>query len=171
MWGPHVSTTLLSISNNRSHICHALSFQKHLLIICARRAKRASAQYHHLQFNAFAFYVTAWKYKRLTHWQATDKRSISRKSTSQRASRASELGNFSHENSYIFQCLSWYLKLIWHVSRFNTLLHLFIQCSFPFTHDMYYKRLTSYRHNTHIEIIYSMRARKIYALLHFKPAI
>ena len=51
---------------------------------------------HELQFNAFAFHITTWKYKRLTHWQATDKRSISRKYTCQRASRESELGIFSH---------------------------------------------------------------------------
>ena len=41
-WEINVSTMLLSNPNNRSHICHALSFQKHSLIICSsERSERA----------------------------------------------------------------------------------------------------------------------------------
>ena len=42
VWEINVSTTLLSIPNNRIYICYALSFQKHVLIICAsERSERA----------------------------------------------------------------------------------------------------------------------------------
>ena len=41
----------------------------------------------------------------------------------------------------------------------------------PVLMTWHYKRLTQATDKTHIEIIYSMRARKIYAFLHFKPAI
>ena len=42
VWEINVSTTLLSIQNNRSHICHALSFEKHLLTICASERSESS---------------------------------------------------------------------------------------------------------------------------------
>ena len=119
----------------------------------------------------------------LPHWNInnslTDKRSISRKSTCQRASRSSELGNYSHLQVPKLLYLSMfelviYLRIIlWHVSRL--LCYIYIHSlQFPFyilLMTWHYKRLTSYQQNTHIEIIYSMRARKIYAFLHFKPAI
>ena len=55
------------------------------------------------------------------------------------------------------------LKLTNNMTCFSvTLLHLYIQFSFPIiTHDTaLYKRLTSYRQNTHIEIIRYMRASR-----------
>ena len=55
------------------------------------------------------------------------------------------------------------LKLTNNVTCFSvTFLQLYIQFSFHIiTHDMaLYKRLTSYRQNTHIEIIYSIRASR-----------
>ena len=160
VWEINVSTTLLSILNNISHICHALSFQKHSLIICASERSKPSCILisQELQFNAFAFHISTWKYKRLTHWQATDKRSISRKYA--RSKRAWKFFAFiSTKNSYIFQCLSWYLRIIWHVSRL--LCYICAFNAYYYWHGtIHYKRLTSYRQNTHIEIIYSMRARK-----------
>ena len=197
------------------------------------RAKRASAQNHRvfnfisqeLQFNAFAFHITTWKYKRLTHWQATVKRSISRKCTiSERAWNFFAFISIKTPRppppppptqyylGYVYACSlplkappylrtgkqfsgrtlsrekypftgdlgnthavpptpEWggrakllylsmfelvYLRIIWCFSV--TLLHLCIQCILLIT--WHYKRLTSYRQNTYIEIIYSMRARK-----------
>ena len=46
VWEINVSTTLLSVPNNRSYICHALSFQKHLLIARASEASERSESSH-----------------------------------------------------------------------------------------------------------------------------
>ena len=123
----------------------------------------------YLQYNAFAFYIycvpNGCVIKRPTHWQATDKKkTISWKSACQRASRASELGNFFAFIRTKTAHLSMFeLKLTNNMTCFSvTLLHLYIQFGFPIiTHDTaLYKRLTSYRQNTHIEIIRYMRASR-----------
>ena len=66
------TATLLSIPNNRSHIFYALSFQKHSLREGGGSEPSCILISQELQFNAFAFHITTWKYKRPTH-QATNK--------------------------------------------------------------------------------------------------
>ena len=104
--------------------------------------------------------------------QATDKISLSRKSACQRAS----LDIFFAIISTKTPDLSFNVWV--GTYEYDTFLGFFVapvhSMRFPFyiilmTWD--YKQLTRYRQNTHIEIIYSMRARTIYAFLHFKPAI
>ena len=79
---------------------------------------------------------TAWKYERLTSYQL--KMNIKKIYIRVRANRANELGQFSHlytfQNSYFFQCLSWCLRILLNIVTCLsvTLLHLYIQCSFPF---------------------------------------
>ena len=63
-------------------------------------------------------------HKQLTHWQATDKRSRTRRST------WIFFRIYEYQNSYIFPCLSWY-KFTNNMTCFSvTLLHLYIHNSF-----------------------------------------
>ena len=92
--------------------------------------------------------------------------------------RASELGNFSHLYKVPkLQYLSMFeLVLTNNMTRFSvtyfvTSVH---SLQFPFyilLMTWHYKRITSYRQNTHIEIIYSVRARKIYENFEFLDEI
>ena len=79
-----------------------------------------------------------------------------RENLSVRVSRASELGNFrlyTFQNSYFFQCLSWYLRIL-SVCLSDTLLQNVLTFCAVFLYTWHYKRLTNCRQDTHIKIIY-----------------
>ena len=112
--------------------------------------------------------LTAWKNEQLTNKLPT--KDQYRNKLRVRASRGSELRKYSRlyisKLLLFFQCFSWYLRIliIWHVYWLHCYICTFNAVSLLYiTHDMawwHYKRLTSYRKNTRIEIIYSMRASR-----------
>ena len=93
----------------------------------------------YLQFNASAFYITTWKYKRLTHWQAIDKRSILRKIyVSAERARLGKFPLYKYQKLLSFNVwVGTYTNNITVLGYFVTSVHsLQFPCYIIITHDM-----------------------------------
>ena len=147
------------------HICHALSFQKHSLIICSsERSERALRDIVYLilflrNCNSMHLHFI------LPHGNINDSLTDKLLSKDEYRENIISASEQSERASEFFAFISIKTPISFKVSSIKTpisfsvtLLHLCIQCILLIT--WHYKRLTNYRKNTYIEINYSMRARK-----------